>query len=87
MLYKDVILSSLSAIKSAAVLEGAQTSTFGGFYICFIQFATIVATTKVFPVPGGPWMIESLSYKANATASLYVLENVFGRPSTSILST
>ena len=64
------MVMSLSAIKSAAVFEGAQTRTFGGSSICFIQFATIVATTKVLPVPGGPWMIESLSYKANATASL-----------------
>jgi hypothetical protein len=52
--YKDGIVISLSAIKSAAVFDGAQTSTFGGFYICFIQFATIVATTNVLPVPGGP---------------------------------
>jgi len=41
-------------MKSAAVFEGAHTITLGGSSVFFIQFATIVATTKVLPVPGGP---------------------------------
>jgi len=52
------------------VFEGAQTITLGGSLIIFIQLATIVATTKVFPVPGGPYMIDSLSFNAILTASL-----------------
>ena len=54
LLLRDGIFISLSAMKSAAVFEGAQTSTFGVSFVCFIQFATIVAATNVFPVPGGP---------------------------------
>ena len=54
--YREGIWQSLSAIKSAAVLEGAQIITFGGSGLIFIQFATNAATTKVLPVPGGPYI-------------------------------
>ena len=57
-------------MKSAAVFEGAQTKTLGISERFFIQFPTIVATTKVLPQPGGPWIIDNRSYKAILTASL-----------------
>jgi len=40
-------------MKSAAVFDGAQIKILG-WGSSFIQFATIAATTNVFPVPGGP---------------------------------
>jgi len=43
--------------------------TFGSDFRFFIQFATNAATTKVFPHPGGPYIIESRSLKAIVTAA------------------
>ena len=63
-------------MKSAAVLEGAQINTFGGFFIFFTQLAAIAATTSVFPVPGGPYIIDNLSFIAIVTAFLYEGLNV-----------
>jgi len=45
-------------MKSAAVFEGAQTKIRGILFRFFIQLATMAVTTRVFPQPGGPWIID-----------------------------
>ena len=50
----DGIYYSLSAIKSAAVFDGAHIKIFSYFSGFFNQFAAIAITTNVLPVPGGP---------------------------------
>lgn len=53
---------SLSAKRSVAELEGAQTSIFMPSSLLFIQLATIAVITVVFPVPGGASMQQILSF-------------------------
>jgi hypothetical protein len=52
--YKEGISERRSAIKSAAVFDGAHIRIFWPFYLSFTQLAAIAATTKVLPQPGGP---------------------------------
>lgn len=53
LLAMEGICLNLSAIKSAALFDGAQTRIYGQSG-SLAQYATKAAVTEVFPVPAGP---------------------------------